>query len=54
MDKRKIIYAYQRGFITVQECAHILGIESVQMKGMLDDPEFTQKPNELKKHSANG
>ncbi|WP_168928301.1 hypothetical protein [Paenibacillus ginsengarvi] len=37
MDKRKVITAYRRGFITIQECAQILGIDSMQVVGMVDD-----------------
>lgn len=54
MDKRKVIAAYRRGFITIQECAQILGIESVQIKGMMNDPQFADIPIVLNKHSANG
>ncbi|GAA3405183.1 hypothetical protein ACFFNY_28495 [Paenibacillus hodogayensis] len=42
MDKRKVITAYRRGFITIQECAQILGIDSLQVVGMVDE----QKQNE--------
>lgn len=38
MDKRKVITAYRRGFITLQECAQILGIDSMQVMGMMNDP----------------
>ncbi|MBD2861300.1 MULTISPECIES: hypothetical protein [Paenibacillus] len=38
MDKRKVITAYRRGFITIQECAQILGIDSVQVLGIMNDP----------------
>ncbi|MFD0619311.1 MULTISPECIES: hypothetical protein [Paenibacillus] len=54
MDKRKVIAAYRRGFLTIQECAQILGVESVQMKGIMNDPQFADVPIALKKHSANG
>lgn len=37
MDKRKVIMAYKRGIITIQECAQILGIDSAQVVGMVDD-----------------
>jgi len=40
MDKRKVITAYRRGFITMQECAQILGIDSVQIMGMMNDPDM--------------
>ncbi len=31
MDKRKVIAAYRRGLITVQECAQILGLDNAQL-----------------------
>lgn len=37
MDKRKVITAYRRGLITIQECAQILGIDSVQIMGLVND-----------------
>jgi len=40
MDKRKVITAYRRGFITIQECAQILGIDSVQVLGIMNDPQL--------------
>lgn len=36
MDKRKVIDAYRRGFLTLQECAQILGVERSQLKGLMD------------------
>lgn len=37
MDKRKVITAYRRGFITIQECAQILGIDLPQVAGLIDE-----------------
>lgn len=37
MDKRKVIAAYRRGFLTIQECAQILGIDSKHAVVMVDD-----------------
>lgn len=54
MDKRKVITAYRRGFITMQECAQILGIDSVQILGLVGDPEHTNNSPVLKKQPANG
>jgi len=31
MDKRKVIAAYRRGLISVQECAQILGLDNVEL-----------------------
>lgn len=36
MDKRKVIAAYQRGIITIQECGQILGMEDSQLNVLLD------------------
>lgn len=36
MDKSKVISAYRRGFISLQECKQILGISTMQLLGMLD------------------
>ncbi|MCR8634468.1 MULTISPECIES: hypothetical protein [Paenibacillus] len=56
MDKRKVIMAYRRGFITIQECAQILGVDSLQIMGLVDDPEPepNNKSRTAKKHSVNG
>jgi len=35
MDKRVVIAAYRRGWITVRECAQILGLDAAQLKGVL-------------------
>ncbi|USB34769.1 hypothetical protein [Paenibacillus sp. YPG26] len=35
MDKRKVIHAYQRGFLTLQECAQILGVERRHVESLL-------------------
>ena len=40
MDKRKVIAAYKRGFITIQECAQIIGVDSKQMNRLVDDPKL--------------
>ena len=37
MEKRKVIAAYRRGFITLEECAQIIGVEDQQMDGLLKD-----------------
>lgn len=42
MDKRKVITAYRRGFITMQECAQILGMDSPQIIGMMEEPEMQE------------
>jgi phage antirepressor YoqD-like protein len=35
MDKRKVIAAYRSGLISVQECAQILGVDNVQLIGLI-------------------
>ncbi|MBB6735752.1 hypothetical protein [Cohnella zeiphila] len=35
MDKRKVIAAYRRGLISSQECAQILGLDSVDLLGLV-------------------
>ncbi|MFS0837890.1 hypothetical protein [Paenibacillus sp. UNC499MF] len=54
MDKRKVISAYRRGFITMQECAQILGIDSVQILGMMNDPKMADPSGPWQKQSAGG
>lgn len=46
MDKRKVISAYRRGFITMQECAQILGIDAAQIIGLVNNPKM-QEPARL-------
>lgn len=54
MDKRKVITAYRRGFITIQECAQILGIDSVhQVTGMVNDPKWAE-PHRIMTQPING
>ncbi|WP_164821740.1 hypothetical protein [Paenibacillus koleovorans] len=44
MDKRKVITAYRRGFLTIQECAQILGIDSMQqVTEMVGDPQWKEQ-----------
>lgn len=49
MDKRKVITAYRRGFISMQECAQILGIDSPQLMGMMEDSEFQDSAAPMRK-----
>lgn len=41
MDKRKVIAAYKRGFITIQECAQIVGVDSRQIYRLVNDPHLS-------------
>ncbi|GAB6990302.1 hypothetical protein [Paenibacillus pini] len=54
MDKRKVIAAYQRGMITIQECGQILGIENVQLSLLIHDSLESQKNEEFKKEPVKG
>jgi hypothetical protein len=49
MDKRKVITAYRRGFITIHECAQILGIDSLQVVDMVEDPLMAEPSVRVKK-----
>ncbi len=35
MDKRKVIEAYRRGLITLQECGQILGADKTQLDDLV-------------------
>ncbi|GIP32395.1 hypothetical protein [Paenibacillus sp. J2TS4] len=54
MDKRKVIEAYQRGFITIKECAQILGIDSLEVMGMVSAPQGMDRPRSIPRQSLNG
>jgi hypothetical protein len=48
MDKRKVIAAYRRGIITVQECAQILGLDVSHISRMANDPYLAAEPRPLR------
>lgn len=48
MDKRKVITAYRRGMITIQECAQILGLDSAQIMRMMGEPSLYEAPKTRK------
>lgn len=50
MDKKKVISAYRRGFITVQECAQILGMDSGQIMNLINDPQMADFSRPIVKH----
>lgn len=53
MDKRKVIAAYRRGFITIQECAQIIGVDSKQINRLVNDPILvTPEMKRLEGHSV--
>jgi hypothetical protein len=37
MDKRKVVEAYYRGLLTIEECAQILGSNRSQAVEMIDE-----------------
>ncbi|GKU79539.1 hypothetical protein [Paenibacillus sp. L3-i20] len=43
MDKRKVIDAYRHGFITIQECAQIIGVDKGQMNRLVNDWQLTSE-----------
>lgn len=43
MEKHKVIEAYRRGLITLQECGQILGAERTQLDDLLR-VDHTRKP----------
>ncbi|WP_270171573.1 hypothetical protein [Paenibacillus sp. SYP-B4298] len=36
MDKRTVVAAYRRGYINLQECAQILGLDSLQVQRIIE------------------
>jgi hypothetical protein len=54
MDKRKVISAYRRGMITIQECAQILGIDSMLIMGIMNDPQMAELPRVIHKQPMHG
>lgn len=54
MDKRQVIQAYRKGFMTIHECAQILGVKSNHLQGMVNDPQLAELPSHLeKRHPVN-
>ena len=51
MDKRKVIAAYRRGLISVQECAQILGLDNVELIGHMRENRVP-RPKADKKQSV--
>ena len=40
MDKRAVIAAYRRGFITIHECAQIIGVDKSQMTKLVNESQL--------------
>jgi predicted HTH domain antitoxin len=53
MDKRHVIAAYQRGLITLQECAQILGVQSLQVLGIVNEQKRTESARMTRKRPVN-
>ena len=43
MDKRKVISAYRRGLFSVKECGQLLGLDSFQLRIILDEESKDQE-----------
>jgi hypothetical protein len=54
VDKRKVISAYRKGIITIQECAQILGIDSMQLLSMINDLQLADNPRVIQKQPMHG
>ncbi len=52
MDKRKVIAAYRRGFITLEECAQIIGVNDDQMQLLINDPKLLSEAFQDHIHST--
>ncbi|MCR2803010.1 hypothetical protein [Paenibacillus soyae] len=52
MDKRKVIAAYRRGFITIQECAQIIGVDSRQAARLVNDVKLTHDLSMLREQAT--
>jgi len=53
MDKRHVIAAYQRGLITLQECAQILGVQWPQVLGIVNETKRMEPARILRKRPVN-
>lgn len=51
MDKRKVIAAYRRGLISLQDCAQILGLDNVELLSHIREAP-TIRPELKKKQSV--
>ncbi|MNF12066.1 hypothetical protein D3C76_143820 [compost metagenome] len=45
MDKRKVIEAYRRGFLTLQECAQVLGVEKAHVTNLMEYTQVEANPS---------
>jgi predicted HTH domain antitoxin len=54
VDKRKVISAYRQGIITIQECAQILGIDSMQILSLLSDSQLADSSRIIQKRPMHG
>ncbi len=54
MDKRKVIQAYRRGLLTIQECSQILGIESPHLLGVDEEQIKVDLYKPVSRHTVSG
>lgn len=36
LDKQKVVLAYRKGYLTIKECAQLLGMDPTHVLGMLE------------------
>lgn len=53
MDKRKVIAAYLRGFITIQECSQIIGLETGHLMGLIRDSKACEPAGRIRRQPVN-
>ncbi|MBD3918799.1 hypothetical protein H8B09_08560 [Paenibacillus sp. PR3] len=52
MDKRKAFAAYRRGWITISECAQIVGMSCEQLRTVMDGPGSVIEPPERNERTS--
>lgn len=52
MDKRKAFAAYRRGWITISECAQIVGMSCEQLRSIVDVPVSAVEPPERNERTS--
>ena len=53
MDKRQVIHAYQKGMISLHECAQILGIDSMKVMSVINERQTLQPSRSLPEQPMN-
>ncbi|MFC4777566.1 hypothetical protein ACFO9Q_12285 [Paenibacillus sp. GCM10023252] len=49
MDKRQVITAYRRGFVSLHECAQILGVDLNQLSRLMEEPQSAREHSQSAK-----